>query len=733
MNRKGSQEWPRPDQVLRQRLRLLRTSTRSRVPVSFGVFAVVLMVTVHGAVLGASDEDCLACHGPSTGLTNSQGQSITVNPNQLKASVHAGFECLDCHPGAAELPHTAKTASASCQTCHDDVPKILKTSVHAILGDPDDPGTCIQCHGTHDVQDPSILGAKLCANCHDAEVSAYDRSIHGTQRAQNNPDVPTCQNCHGPAHQALTADNPKSPVYKVNLPDTCGKCHSNPQLVSRYFFAVAYPVAAYKAGVHGRAIDQGNLKAAACNNCHAAHDILPADNPQSTIWKQNVPATCGHCHEDVYKVYRGSVHGQAVAAGILSAAACTDCHGEHRILAPGNPQSPVYMANVSQATCSRCHGNTELMSRFNVPLNRVPTYDQSYHGLAAQEGRQTVANCASCHGVHNIYRTSDPRSTVNPANRAKTCGKCHPDAGQRFAIGFVHEVPPTSTGGQILSIIKDFYLVAIPLILGLMFLHNLIDWWRKARRSLARYREEHGPLRLDLSERAQHYVLFSSFIVLVVSGFALKYPHAFWAVPILDLEKHIPSFRGIVHRVAGAMLIGVSAYHVLYLLRDRRGRRWLRDMLPRIRDVREASETIGYNLGHRKQPPHYSRFNYIEKAEYWALVWGTVVMATTGVLLWAHNWVLSSLPSPMSVLDICTAVHFYEALLATFAIIIWHFYAVIFDPDVYPVKWTFVTGREPEDEIREGEEAPQMPPRLRTAEEESNEETDEPPQHPRDG
>ena len=120
--------------------------------------------------------------------------------------------------------------------------------------------------------------------------------------------------------------------------------------------------------------------------------------------------------------------------------------------------------------------------------------------------------------------------------------------------------------------------------------------------------------------------------------------------------------------------------------------------------------TVGYNLGYRPVPPRYARFNYIEKAEYWALVWGTLVMAITGILLWAHDWVLAYLPYPMSVLDVTTAVHFYEAILATFSILIWHFYGVIFDPEIYPLKWTVLTGRAPEHEVREEGEAAATPP-----------------------
>jgi formate dehydrogenase gamma subunit len=202
--------------------------------------------------------------------------------------------------------------------------------------------------------------------------------------------------------------------------------------------------------------------------------------------------------------------------------------------------------------------------------------------------------------------------------------------------------------------------------------------------------------------------LLTSFLTLVVTGFALKYPHAFWAAPIVQWERHFP-LRGWLHRIAGVILIGASIYHVLYMFAKRDGRRWFKAMLPRVRDVQEAVHTVGYNIGYRSAPPRYARFNYAEKAEYWALVYGTLVMAVTGILLWSHNWVLAHLPYPMSVLDVTTAVHFYEAILATFAILIWHFYFVIFDPDVYPIKWTALTGRAPEHEVREEEEEPAPP------------------------
>jgi len=657
-------------------------------------------------LLGA--EDCLACHGPATGLVNSRGKAITVKPEALAHSVHKDLQCLDCHAGAAKAGHTAATAVASCLTCHGEVAAKLGAGAHSMLGEPQASSTCAACHGTHDVVKPAVRGTELCAACHATEVKQYAASIHGRAHARKNGDAATCLSCHGATHEVLAASDPYSRVSKANLPDTCGHCHSNPALAEKYLFAVARPVEAYRQSVHGRAIQQGNLRAAACNDCHGVHDILPSSDPRSRIWKQKVAATCGACHAAIYEVYRDSIHGQAVAAGVFDAATCIDCHGEHRILAPGNPESPVYLANVSQATCSRCHADTQLMGRFNVPASRVPSYEDSYHGLASRAGQQTVANCASCHGVHNIFPSSDPRSTVNKTNLARTCGTCHPDAGQRFAIGLVHALPPSTAGGRVLGFVKAFYLVVIPVVLGFMLVHNGLDWWRKARRALEQNRRGHGPLRLTRNQRIQHLLLLGSFIVLVTTGFALKYPHSFWAEPIVQWEKNFP-LRGWLHRLAGVVLIGVSVYHVVFMCIRRDGRRWVLDMLPRVRDAREAVQAVGHNLGYRFVPPHYARFNYVEKAEYWALVWGTVIMAITGILLWAHNWVLAHLPYPISLLDITTAVHFYEAILATFAILIWHFYAVIFDPDVYPVNWAVLTGRGPEHEVRQ-EEPPPPPP-----------------------
>ena len=99
----------------------------------------------------------------------------------------------------------------------------------------------------------------------------------------------------------------------------------------------------------------------------------------------------------------------------------------------------------------------------------------------------------------------------------------------------------------------------------------------------------------------------------------------------------------------------------------------------------------GYYLGRRPDRPAYDRFGYVEKLEYWALVWGSAVMTVTGFALWFENQSLSVVP--LWGLDLATVIHYYEAWLATLAIVVWHFYWVIFNPEVYPMSLVWLDGR----------------------------------------
>jgi len=246
--------------------------------------------------------------------------------------------------------------------------------------------------------------------------------------------------------------------------------------------------------------------------------------------------------------------------------------------------------------------------------------------------------------------------------------------------------------------VREFYLLLIPVTIGLMLMHQGGDWIRKLirlrfQRRVVRRRAErgggHAELRMLPFERVQHAVLALSFLTLVWTGFALKYPDAWWARPLLLMEG-AHSVRSMIHRAAAVVFMAVSLTHLVSLIVNRKLRDHWKEMLPNRRDPREARNNFAYNLGLGSEPPERSPHSYVEKAEYWAVVWGAVVMASTGLLLWANNLAMRLLPK--SWLDVATSVHFYEALLATLAIVVWHFYSVIFDPDVYPLNTAFLTG-----------------------------------------
>ncbi len=516
---------------------------------------------------------------------------------------------------------------------------------------------------------------------------------------------PDCTSCHEQGQKLEKSAHAGLPC------DTCHESHDkypHPANIAKPQCTTCHQDQAgdYASGVHGQARKSGNEGAPDCGVCHgSAHELLP---PKSQVFRAAVPDTCAMCHSEVVEQYRASVHGQALAKGITQAPLCTDCHGEHKIFKHTNEESPVNAAHIRD-TCGSCHGDVRLTRKFGLPSDRLVSFDSSFHGLAAKAGSQTVANCASCHGVHNILPSSDPKSTINAKNLPATCGKCHPGAGSRFAISQVH-VAEGKGEPPVLRWVREFYLLVIPVTIGLMLLHNGGDWVRKLVG--LRFRRPgvitpapnraHTGIRMLPFERVQHAVLIISFFTLVWTGFALKYPDQWWARPLLLMEG-AHSVRSLIHRIAAVVFVAVSLTHVISLIASRKLRDHWKEMLPNINDAREGLSNFAYNLGLGSAPPGRSAHSYIEKAEYWAVVWGAVVMVSSGLLLWANTLAMKWLPKAW--LDVATSVHFYEAVLATLAIVVWHFYSIIFDPDIYPLNTAFLTGSSVRKQEHSGEQS----------------------------
>lgn len=588
-----------------------------------------------------SVDECLACHSDSTLSHEINGKTVSlhVDPQKFKDSIHGSmFTCVDCHTDVKSSAHENTPKKISCATCHAD------------------------------------------------EQANYDKSFHGRAVQAGNSNAATCVDCHGSPHELLPASDPKSRVAHVNIPATCGSCHGQQFVMEKDGLSVQM-VASYQQSVHGHAVANGSDKAAVCTDCHGAHDIQDAKDPKSPIFKFNVPLTCGKCHEQISKEFQQSIHGQAIAKANWQAPVCTDCHGIHSIKAHTDPNSPVAAQNLAQATCGRCHEGVRLSQEFGIQGRRATTYLASYHGLASRGGSQIVANCASCHGTHSIFPSSDPRSTIHRSNLARTCGQCHPGVTEKFTAAKVHVDAPLSAdiGSKAVRWIRKFYLGMIFAVIGGMLLHNFIIWRSKL---IARRKEQnHFVTRMPMRFRIQHAALLTSFFLLVLTGFALKFPDS-WFASMLSLGERM---RSLVHRAAAILLISVSVYHIFDVILSREGRRLVRDLFPTLDDMRGAWQNLSYYLGLSKNKPDFPRFNYAEKAEYWALVWGMFVMAGTGIMLWAKVFFGNHLPRWW--LDIATAIHFYEAVLATLAILVWHFYQVFLDPDVYPMNWAWWDGK----------------------------------------
>jgi cytochrome b subunit of formate dehydrogenase len=620
---------------------------------SIGLLSIFLLV-ISAPLLVAQPlgkDGCLACHGLPELQKTREGRSVSMHVDKagFDQSIHGAFECTTCHVDITTAPHPAQLKPAVCDTCHAPT------------------------------------------------VKAYGEGIHATARTQGFKEAATCTSCHGDMHKLVRRSQPNSPIHPENIAKTCAVCHADAEVVKKFRIPIVRPVEAYLQSAHARAVAAGK-KGAVCTDCHGAHSILPASNAASQIAPPKVPETCGRCHADVLTAFRQSVHGEAVARGVRAAPVCTDCHGEHRILARNEPNSPVFATNVARETCGRCHADTRLSERFGLAADKVPAFQDSFHGLALRAGQVSAANCSSCHGVHDIRRSSDPRSHVHESNLTATCGKCHPGAGTRFSLGPVHVA--TTANFPLLFAIRIIYLSLICATIAFMIIHNSLDLIHKSRHpsTIHQFPATAEAERMPRSLRWQHGLIMISFPVLAYTGFALTYPESWWAAPVLRWESSF-GLRGFIHRMAAVIMVAALCWHLAELAWSQERRDRLKQQTLGWQDLRDVWHMMRYNLGFEPRRPVMGQFNYAEKFEYWAFIWGMVVMSLTGVLLWFENFSLTYLPKAAT--DIATTIHFYEAVLATLAIFFWHLYWVIYDPEVYPMDSAWWHGRSPESRVRE--------------------------------
>ena len=187
--------------------------------------------------------------------------------------------------------------------------------------------------------------------------------------------------------------------------------------------------------------------------------------------------------------------------------------------------------------------------------------------------------------------------------------------------------------------------------------------------------------RFNIYFRIQHIMLFSSVIILIITGLPIKFPNSSISKFMMSIMGGI-STQGILHRIGAVLLIGFYVFHTLYTIFNKDGRRDFVHLLPKPKDIRDVVQMIKYFFGFAREKPKFDRFSYIEKFDYWAVYWGGIVMVGSGLIMWFHNIALMYFPK--YVYDIAREAHSDEALLATLTIVIWHFYNVHFNPSRFP-------------------------------------------------
>lgn len=201
-------------------------------------------------------------------------------------------------------------------------------------------------------------------------------------------------------------------------------------------------------------------------------------------------------------------------------------------------------------------------------------------------------------------------------------------------------------------------------------------------------------VRLNLHDRIQHHITWTTFVILALTGFMVEFPEEvlFHFGPYRELVFYI---RGIIHRIAAVVMVLNIFYQLWYIIFTKDGKQCVRDLFPRVQDARDMLQNMLFYLRFTDQKPLFDRFNYKEKMEYWTGWIGNIIITVTGFFLWMEHLF------PKFLLDCSILIHTMEAILATCAIMVWHFYEVHLKPGKFPMSKIFLDGLISEDELKE--------------------------------
>jgi cytochrome b subunit of formate dehydrogenase len=615
---------------------------------------------------------CLECHSDKTlSKTNAAGKEVSlfVDEAKLKATLHKTNTCADCH------------ADITSKHPDDNVP----------------------------AQPPS------CVKCHEEPVKQYAASIHGASHKMGASGAASCWDCHG-SHDMLSPKNPASPVFKLNLPGTCAKCHSNAGLTQEYQMKYPQAAAQYMDSIHGRALlKMGLIVAPSCNDCHGVHDIKRAVDRDSPINHASVAGTCGKCHVGIEETYLKSVHGQLLTKGDKRGPVCTDCHSAHQVETPKNG----HFKMASDQTCGKCHAD------------RLEHYRDTYHGKAMALGKPNVASdvaaCYDCHGHHDVLPPSNPASRLSKTNILATCQQCHPTAKIGFTEYRPHANPLDAKNYPLLHAV---FLGMTGLLIGvftLFGLHTLV-WLVRAfylyLHDSKKFREAKVKTQTDDEwftrfapiERFLHFFVVTSFLLLVLTGMPLKFYYTDWAKVLFRFIGGAETARAL-HRLGAVVTFFYFGTHLVSLMgRSWRGRKNICDpqtgklspkrlmkvlfgpdsMIPTWQDWRDLVAHNKWFFG-KGPKPQFDRWTYWEKFDYFSVFWGVAIIGASGLIMWFPTFFTRFMPG--WIINIALIIHSDEALLAAGFIFSIHFFNTHFRIEKFPMDTVIFSGRVSKNEL----------------------------------
>ncbi len=657
---------------------------------------------------------CMQCH---TKLEDVHRKVIPAD--RWVAGSTAIPACVTCHAPhkTAGSAYGASPANAACLRCHEknDIKAStdghsLKVQSNAMAGSVHAKVSCSQCHSSVDPSHDKATGKRVpavdCSTCHAAVSQQYKASTHGQLEAKKDKNGPTCAECHG-GHDILAKKDPASETYPLNVPTLCARCHrTGNKAAERYKGKQLQIVERYEESIHGTGlIRSGLIVSAVCTSCHTAHSVLPADSLTSTVNPANIPATCGKCHVGIQDQFEKSIHSPKSSTSTAKLPVCGDCHSAHTIKRTDEQGFKL----VVMERCGKCHEKI------------ANEYFDSYHGKVSRLGYTQTAQCYDCHGSHDIRPAKDSSSHLNSANVVKTCQKCHPGAGPKFASYITHATPHDRQKYPWLW--GAFWAMTLLLVGTLSFTggHSLLWFWHALRtkghakaqaaaHAAAASSTEHGKelqfQRFTRLNRALHIVMIITFIGCAATGMTLKFSNTGWAK---GLARALGGFQaaGYVHRICALFMIALFLTHIVDVIRRKKGT-WMdyilgaNTMIPTLKDAKEFIGTVKFFLG-RGERPKYSRWTYWEKFDYMGVFWGMVVIGGTGLALWFPVFATHFLPG--WALNVATIIHSDEALLATGFIFTVHFFNTHLRPEKFPMDTVIFTGRMSVEELREDKPA----------------------------